>query len=184
MRKFSNQSIRILLIQIIAVMFLAIGINQLFLIRDVDVIELANHYGASEVPKHLQEKYGPAITEKIISMMMRDDYANSLAMVVGCLFSAIIVWHSTVTRLLPVGLYFFSVLIIKIGVYKSHFILTIINSSHVPIASFGLLPALWATGILFIGGAVVLFFNKQLNGFAATSALAVPPLQTLAPRRP
>ncbi|WP_460553141.1 hypothetical protein [Hymenobacter daeguensis] len=173
--KISNQSVRVLAVQTIAVVLLVIGVRQLFLIRDIDAIELANRYGVSEVAKHLQVKYGDAMSEKIASMMTRDAYATTLAIVVGCFLSAIIIWRSAVTRLLPIGLFLCSILISKSGFYHSRFVLAITNLPHYMFHLFSTEAMLGATGVLFIGVAVLVLFNKRLNGLLGmTSPVAAP----------
>ncbi|TYZ12583.1 hypothetical protein FY528_04605 [Hymenobacter lutimineralis] len=93
---------RLLGLHLLGIPFMALGMQELFLIRQVWLIRLGLRYG-DDAWKHIPANYLQA--ETVNDILMWQLSANPVGILLGCLLLSIIVWRRRESWLLPVLLF-------------------------------------------------------------------------------
>ncbi|WP_303310072.1 hypothetical protein [Hymenobacter sp. BT730] len=123
---------RLLALHMISVPFLVLGMQQLFLIQYIDLVqrltELQTHYG-QEYAAHFSLPPGfDSFAQLILELELRDAKATFLALLIACTLSGIVVWHRRESLLIPLMLFLSQPLVFGLsGFYKEPVVTTAIN---------------------------------------------------------
>ncbi|MBT9393265.1 hypothetical protein KLP40_08825 [Hymenobacter sp. NST-14] len=108
---------RLLLLHFLSIPLLILGARQLALIPYAEIITLYQKRGMQAIQDSPQ---GQALTAADITGLMTDPlYAWFLAILTGCMLSALVVWHRRESKLLPVALFVLAVITSWTHYYES-----------------------------------------------------------------
>ncbi|RSK46228.1 hypothetical protein [Hymenobacter perfusus] len=113
--RLSRINWRLLLLHFLSVPLLILSARQLALIPYAEILELYEQEGMQAVidsPRGLK-------SEDLAGLILDPLYAVLLAILVSCVFSALVVWHRRESKLLPIALFMFAIVTSWTHYYKS-----------------------------------------------------------------
>lgn len=145
-----------LAIQSIALPFLTLGLQQLQLIRWVSFIQAYNRHGFEGIRQVLPPEMSGA--ELITGIVVGPHYAAASALLMGCLFSTLVVWRRQESKLLPLLLLGVAILLSRTGYARSTVVLKILAGLRWPFEQWPVEVRLGLVGCTLVGVGTGLFW--------------------------
>lgn len=147
--RFKSINWRLLILHFLSIPLFILGAQQVVLIPYAEIITLYKQGGMQAVAD--SSKGLPV--EDIVGIMTHPLYAWFLAILAGCMLSALVVWHRRESKLLPIALFIFSIVTSWTQYYKSEAVKSGLAYLQWPFEAWSLATQLGivGSGLLILG---------------------------------